>query len=756
MYSQGVETYKETLLARQLPTTLPLVTVVVSVFVYFHVDLTVNPRAAHGDVELERWYCSGASSPVSNELKIYITGFTGIVLGAALQSLLVQTVELMGSLLPSAMGWNRIASSSLLQCHKNRVSALSLSTGLSTINTLAQALSHRRGGLVLCEDGFGLRTMLFQWTEWLTTVPLMLYMIFTLDSSKTSLSNLELAGIVSITFSILFGFMSSWDISNARRGESGWFLSPVFLILSVGTMAFVYYVLFDVYERNLRDDKHLCLQKGSGEFEYELDDVIVRTRKQQRYGIVYLVVILTFFPATFFLGWIGYLEQEVFLCVISFLGFLAKHLLVRYFGSYHIEMVDPAVHLIKREKVSANYRRDFLRYVFHEVRVPLNSISMGLTMLHMSEDIKSVEDAETLSMMDNAVGFMSETLNDVLSMQKIEEGKLELQYSECNIITIAEKVYLTLRGQFHAKKLVWRFQKPADDVGPVVLADRFKLEHVLANLIGNAVKFSPQGGKITLKISRSSLSPDRFDENGNRISTITWSIFDEGPGIKPEDQAKLFKTYTQIEAHLVQQGQGTGVGLTICKEIVEMHGGSIGVRSPSPLMPPSQFKGSQFYITIPVVVKPGVVRASLSSTMADTDNASSSSSRSSPTATFAPASLSTEPRKTGADPYPESAAHPSFNVLVVDDVHTNRLMLGRLLKKKNLIVELAEDGDIAVSMIQSKPAGHFQIVFMDNQMPKLCGIDAIRALRANQCNSFIIGLTGELSSGNLLILARAA
>ena len=597
--------------------------------------------------------------------------------------------------------------------------------------------------------------MMFQWLEWISSVPFMIYLLFTLDVNKTRLTGRETLAILCSGLALVCGFMSTWAVSVEKRGSSGWNMSSVCLVAGFCFMCVVFYEFFEKYREGYSETNASPLETGSFEQVYELRSIMQRTRKQQIQGVVYLVLTLPLFPLCFALAWAGIISQETFLVVICAMSFLAKHVFATNLETLHLEMLDPAAFIIKREQDGTESRRTFLRYVFHEVRVPLNSISMGLSLLSMNTDVND-EDAETIDMMSKAVEFMTDTLNDVLSMQKIEEGKLELTYSPCNILQMVHKVHLTLMGQMEAKKLLWKFIPPPSGVATVVMADRFRLEHVLANLIGNAVKFSPEGGRVTLKIEKENLIADRVGEDGKKVTTLIWSVYDEGVGIKPESQERLFKAYSQIDAHENQAAKGTGVGLVICKEIVELHGGRIGMRSPSPLLPPNVAKGSQFYFSLPLTVIEDVepqqhqhqlqsrlkAAGALALDSGSLPNASSSSSSSS--SSSASSSATTSATTTTVASVPDD---PNIiRALIVDDVKSNRMLLSMLLRKRGIVADQADDGKTAIEIVSSHPADHYHVIFMDNLMPIIGGHETITILRGapHRIACLVIGLTGNL------------
>ena len=210
-------------------------------------------------------------------------------------------------------------------------------------------------------------------------------------------------------------------------------------------------------------------------------------------------MILPLFPLFYFLAVGKLLDKELAMAIIIVLSFFSKLFFSLLILETHISLINPNyVELLAARKAN-NSRRAFLKYVFHEVRVPLNSICMGLQLLQESETIVD-EDRETVEMMKEATHFMSETLNDVLSIQKIEEGKLDLHFEPFNVSDVLNTVKLSLRNQITAKGVVLECTISAS-VPNGLNGDRFRVEHVLANLLSNAIKFSMEKSTIRICVS---------------------------------------------------------------------------------------------------------------------------------------------------------------------------------------------------------------------------------------------------------------
>lgn len=228
-------------------------------------------------------------------------------------------------------------------------------------------------------------------------------------------------------------------------------------------------------------------------------------------------------------------------------------------------------------------RTQFLANMSHELRTPLNSI-IGFSRVILKGIDGPVTDLQQqdLSAIYNSGQHLLGLINDVLDMAKIEAGKMELSFDEINISDIITSVMSTASGLVKDKpiKLVRNIQ----DNLPAVHADAIRVRQVLLNLLSNAAKFTDQG----------EISVDASVQPGPAgASEILISVSDTGPGISEEDQVKLFQAFSQVDNSPTRKTGGTGLGLSISQQLVQMHGGRIGVHS-------EVNKGSTFYFTLPI------------------------------------------------------------------------------------------------------------------------------------------------------------
>lgn len=233
----------------------------------------------------------------------------------------------------------------------------------------------------------------------------------------------------------------------------------------------------------------------------------------------------------------------------------------------------------RRLKDLDKMKSDFVSNVSHELRTPLTSIKGSVdNMLDGLTGLLNEKQIRYLARIKSNTDRLSRLINDLLDLSRIEAGRIEVRPATLLLTALAEEVAEHLKP-LAAEKLI-RIEVPSPDPEVTVWADRDKVTQVLMNLIGNAVKFTPQDGKVTVAI----------EKNGNDYVQI--SIADTGPGILPEEANKIFSKFYQVDNIDKQKPKGSGLGLAISKALVEMHGGKIWVES-------EVGRGSTFHFTLP-------------------------------------------------------------------------------------------------------------------------------------------------------------
>jgi len=323
----------------------------------------------------------------------------------------------------------------------------------------------------------------------------------------------------------------------------------------------------------------------------------------------------------------------------------------------------------------------FLANMSHEIRTPMNAI-IGMTTIGKSASAIDRKDY-CFTKIEDASRHLLGVINDILDMSKIEANKFELTPVKFNFEKMVQRAVDVIAFRVDEKKQKLTVQ--IDSAIPQTLvADEQRLTQVIINLIGNAVKFTPEKGSISLDASL-------LKEEDN-LCTIKISITDTGIGISEEHQKKLFKTFQQAEADTSRRFGGSGLGLVISRSIVEMMNGEIGVES-------ELGKGSVFTFT--VQVKKDSLANDNSSGEKPKDNAQQDI----------------------------TGLYAGRRILLAEDVEINREIVQVLLEPTQLEIDFAENGKEAVRMFSESPE-KYEMIFMDIQMPEMDGYEATKRIRA--------------------------
>ncbi len=340
----------------------------------------------------------------------------------------------------------------------------------------------------------------------------------------------------------------------------------------------------------------------------------------------------------------------------------------------------------------------FLATMSHELRTPMNGV-LGCTQL-LKDSSLTDQQRELIETMHRSADALLTLVNDILDFSKIEAGKMSLEVANVNLRALVGDVTTLAEGLAAQKDLTISLKIDAD-VPEEFRGDPIRLRQILFNLVGNAIKFTKQGG-VTIAISSS--TRDVTDESG--VVVLQWSVQDTGIGLTPEQQANLFKAYAQAEASTARRFGGTGLGLMICRQLVELMGGTITVNSVSG-------QGSTFAYTTNLL--PAIHREITAS------------------------SSGTDQRNVGDQVGP-------LRVLVADDNEINQVVACKFLQKLGCQVEVARTGREAVEAITRTV---YDVVLMDCEMPDMDGYEATREIRLREDGTLshlpIMALTGHAS-----------
>lgn len=350
-------------------------------------------------------------------------------------------------------------------------------------------------------------------------------------------------------------------------------------------------------------------------------------------------------------------------------------------------------------------KSDFLANMSHEIRTPMTAI-LGFSEL-LSESLTDPADLESVEIIHRNGEHLLEIINDILDISKIESGKFEIQSAPCRPAEIINDIVSLMQVKAKRKGLTIsaEFVEPMVDT---IHSDALRLKQVLLNLVSNAIKFTDTGA-VTIRAWK--------DSDGEVSPGLKIQVSDSGIGISADQLQLLFQPFSQGDTSVTRRYGGTGLGLALSRHMIRLLGGEIQVES-------EVGTGSRFTITLPT-----------------TETALSNPTTSIP-----------ERREEQNEPAqsPVNDTTLTGRILFAEDGKDNRLLISYLLLKRGANIDLAKNGQEAVSMIiQAAGAGKpYDLVLMDMQMPIMDGYEATRILRAKGYRGPIVALTAHAMSGD--------
>ena len=329
--------------------------------------------------------------------------------------------------------------------------------------------------------------------------------------------------------------------------------------------------------------------------------------------------------------------------------------------------------------IASKAKTEFLSRMSHEIRTPMNAI-MGMTSIAQSVIGDDKKVAECLDKISTSTQYLLSLINDVLDMSRIESGSMSVCQEAFQLEKLVSEIVVLMSPQAENKHINLKVERSYSDI--MLIGDELRLNQVLINIIGNALKFTPEYGTITISVKQTMQEDD--------AATIRFSVEDTGIGINEDNLERIFTAFEQAEANTARKFGGTGLGLAISSNLVKLMGGTLGVNS-------QENVGSEFFFTLQFPIAKNEAKV-----------------------------LEVQEKE-----QEEEFSFENCRLLVVEDNDLNAEIAQTVLEMVGIETERASNGKEAVECFEQAESGYFDAILMDIRMPVMDGLEATKCIRTS-------------------------